>query len=359
MSEKQPSESITLRLRKADGDLLNNMSAVVRISDDIWVASDEKRSVERLRKVNDRLWKQEQEDSFDLSLHLKLPPGTDSDPEIDIEGMDYENNFLWIIGSHSAKRKKTKTKNDAETNIENLKSVTTKGNRFVLARFAMSGNELASPGSSLRALDTDLPPFTELRSDASRLTDLLKDDLHIGPFLSIPSKDNGFDIEGLAVFGNRVFIGLRGPVLRGIAIVLEIEVEADENDPTVLKMKTLPSSLGHIKKHFLDLGGLGVRDLCFLGSDLLVLAGPTMAHDGTVAIFRWKDAINTQDKSFHNPEELFKVPYKEGKNRAEGLTVFLQEHKKLSLLVIYDSPSKEKLDGNDGLVADIFEHTLS
>ena len=31
----------------------------------------------------------------------------------------------------------------------------------------------------------------------------------------IPSNDNGFDVEGLAVSGNRVFLGLRGPVLAG------------------------------------------------------------------------------------------------------------------------------------------------
>ena len=46
--------------------------------------------------------------------------------------------------------------------------------------------------------------------------------------MRLPSKDNGLDIEGLAVLGNRVYLGLRGPVLRGRAIILELELEESE-----------------------------------------------------------------------------------------------------------------------------------
>ncbi|WP_457090403.1 DUF3616 domain-containing protein [Microvirga sp. P5_D2] len=44
---------------------------------------------------------------------------------------------------------------------------------------------------------------------------------HNRPFLSIPSKENGFDVEGLAVREGRISPGLRGPVLRGHAVVLD------------------------------------------------------------------------------------------------------------------------------------------
>ena len=64
------------------------------------------------------------------------------------------------------------------------------------------------------------------------LTEALKKDDHIAPFMQrglpdgtvkgIPSKDNGLDVEGLAVSGNRVFLGLRGPVLRGWTVVIEL-----------------------------------------------------------------------------------------------------------------------------------------
>ena len=64
------------------------------------------------------------------------------------------------------------------------------------------------------------------------LTKSLQDDPHIGPFVprfsngklsGIPGKDNGFDVEGLAVSGNRAFLGLRGPVW-GWAVVLEVQM---------------------------------------------------------------------------------------------------------------------------------------
>jgi hypothetical protein len=41
-------------------------------------------------------------------------------------------------------------------------------------------------------------------------------------FLPLPGKDNGFDVEGLAVFGARLFVGLWGPVLCGWAVILEL-----------------------------------------------------------------------------------------------------------------------------------------
>ncbi len=46
----------------------------------------------------------------------------------------------------------------------------------------------------------------------------------------IPGKDNGFDIEGLAVREDRLLLGLRGPVLRGHAFVLELSLEQDGKD---------------------------------------------------------------------------------------------------------------------------------
>ena len=40
------------------------------------------------------------------------------------------------------------------------------------------------------------------------------------------------------------------------------------------------------KKHFLDLNGMGIRELCLHGKDLIILAGPTMSLEGAMQIFR-------------------------------------------------------------------------
>jgi hypothetical protein len=57
------------------------------------------------------------------------------------------------------------------------------------------------------------------RAGCEGLADLLSGDEHLAPLLVIPSKDNGLDVEGLAAHGESPFVGLRGPVLRGWAVV--------------------------------------------------------------------------------------------------------------------------------------------
>ena len=131
------------------------------------------------------------------------------------------------------------------------------------------------------------------------LTEALKKDDHIGPFVprvlpdgtveGIPSKDNGLDVEGLAVSGNRVFLGLRGPVLRGWTVVIELQVT--DGSSGVFMLDVLGSSGVKFRRHFLQLEGLGVRDLVIHGKDVFVLAGPTMDLDGPVFIYRWRNAL--------------------------------------------------------------------
>ena len=55
---------------------------------------------------------------FDLEPLLKLPDGTEG--EIDIEGLDVDGGYLWLIGSHSLKRKKPDEDDDPEDNIDCL-----------------------------------------------------------------------------------------------------------------------------------------------------------------------------------------------------------------------------------------------
>ncbi len=63
--------------------------------------------------------------------------------------------------------------------------------------------------------------------NGNQLMDTLQTDEHLGLFVStsLPSKENRLDIEELAVDKNKIFLGLRGPVLREFAIILELEVE--------------------------------------------------------------------------------------------------------------------------------------
>ena len=178
-------------------------------------------------------------------------------------------------------------------------------------------------------------------------------DPHFASFLTIPGKDNGFDIEGLAVSGDRIFVGLRGPVLRGWAGILEVSVSAE--DPFRLNLRDIGPQGRPYKKHFLDLGGLGVRDICVDGEDLLILAGPTMNLDGPVVVYRWRGALESSEEQLifaEDLEPLFTVPNGIGVDHAEGMTL-LSDPKRL--LIVYDSPGKTRKVSSRAIKADVFE----
>jgi len=329
----------------------DNFSAVVLHDGHLWLGGDEGTSIDRMTREADGDFGSHAR--FDLAPLLNLPGGGE---EIDIEGLDVDSGYLWLIGSHSLKRKKPDEKKTAVENIKRLANVTADGNRFTLARVPLepSGKPVEKQGSLTVA---------RLEGDArgNLLTETLKNDAHIGPFVprvlpdgtiqGIPSKDNGLDVEGLAVSGNRVFLGLRGPVLRGWTVVVELQVT--EASSGVLTLDALGSSGVKARRHFLQLGGLGVRDLVLHGKDCFVLAGPTMELDGPVFVYRWSNALEQDADSLTFSKDLRKVvslPFGSMKEHAEGLT--LAPGEPLSALVCYDSPAR--LEGANGVVADVF-----
>ena len=192
------------------------------------------------------------------------------------------------------------------------------------------------------------------------MLDLLADDPHLEGFIRssadtpsrpIPGKDNGIDCEGLAVMGDRVFIGLRGPVLRGWAIIVELEV----GEGPGIEPQPIGRGSRRYRKHFLDLRGLGVRDLCRHGDDLIVLAGPTMELDGRTAVFRWRGALTSHVEAVLHRDDLtceFDVPFGKGEDHAEGITLLDDGS---SVLVVYDTPADERKPGHHGIYADVFD----
>jgi hypothetical protein len=341
----------TVTLHFTEAAVREDLSAVVRAGRHLWLASDETTHLERLTRKDDDTFTAHA--SFPLAPYLSLPAGAEE--EIDIEGLDYvaqgEHRSLWLVGSHSVKRKLPKEAEDAsyEQVAKRLATIGGAGNRFLLARLTLKedaeGNDIpAHPAAQLHGHDT-----------GNVLTEALRNDPHVGPFMTIPSKDNGFDIEGLAVAGERIFLGLRGPVLRGWAVILEIALEP-ATDPRFLQLQEVgPGTWYH--KHFLYLDGLGVRELCLMKSDLLILAGPTMELDGPVRIYRWKDALTSTTEQFaYQPEMVREVPFGKAGDHAEGITL-LQKNDEAAppkVLVIYDSPTKKRLKGVTGVQADVF-----
>ena len=269
-----------------DKKLSDGLSVVVQIGRTLWVANDETISLERLTlaeagSTGEYVYGREHA-QFSLNDYLRLPVPPTSDPkdleEADLEGLAYEDGYLWLVGSHSLKRKQPKPDEGFDKSSKRLAKVEGDGNRYLLARIPVEENGETYVLTKKAKEKGKKRTAAQLHGDekGNELMDALGKDEHLGPFLAIPGKDNGFDIEGLAVADGHLFIGLRGPVLRGWAVILEVVPEEDKNDPATLRLKPIGPHGRPYRKHFLQLGGLGVRDLCVQGDDLLILAGPTM-----------------------------------------------------------------------------------
>jgi hypothetical protein len=341
-------------LKKDLAKARDNVSAIALRGEHLWLGGDEGTSIDRMTR--DAAGNFGSHVRFELKDLLALPASPKE--EIDIEGLDVDGGCLWLIGSHSAKRKKADPEKTDADNVERLARVESEGNRFTLARVPLNG--AAEPAASHAGLTA-----ARLSGDAAGnlLTDALRTDAHLGRLVpgrpgagssgGVPSKDNGFDVEGLAVSGDRVFLGLRGPVLRGWAIVIELRVSAGGDG--VLTLEPLGRSGERYLKHFLQLDGLGVRDLVIHGDDLLVLAGPSMDLDGPVYIYRWTDGLKQPADSITFRKDLARivtVPFGVTKDHAEGISLVTETP--VSILVCYDSPDAARIDGS-GVKADIFE----
>ena len=335
--------TVQLRFTGASRELEThtNLSAVRSDGSVLWVAGDETATVERL-VAEDGGWGGQE--SFALAELVDLPG--DADEEADVEGLARDGAYLWAVGSHSLKRKRLKDKHDGAKALDRLATVEGQPNRQVLLRLPLE--EVDGLLRPVRETEVDGAPqrAASYGSRGKDLRDLLEDDEHLAPFLPIPGKDNGLDVEGIAVRGDRVLLGLRGPVLRGWAVVLELRPYVDEDEPDRLRLHELDDGARY-RKHVLDLAGLGVRDLCPDGDDLLVLAGPTMDLDGPVHVFRWHGAMSVDAPTVVRGDALTRevdLPYGEGCDHAEGIGL-LDDGR---LLVVYDSPSADRLQ--DGAV---------
>jgi Protein of unknown function (DUF3616) len=325
----------------------------------LWVTGDEACGVSLLRRldtVGREAARYGEEQFFPLADLLDLPGAADD--EADLEGMALADGCLWVVGSHGAKRKKVDPRRDHADNAKRLASLALDRNRRLLACLPVETDADGRPRLVRETKDGRVAVRLKGDAKSNPLTEALADDPHIGPFLQIPGKDNGFEIEGLAVHGHRLLLGLRGPVLRGWSAVLEIAVESHKGS---LRLVPLDDTGARLRKHFLQLDGLGVRDLHFSGDDLYILAGPTMALDGEIRLYKWpfaRQALTANQEPVRFQTALNKsvpLPHGRGTDRAEALcdlpSALLTA--KPSWLVLYDAPGDARRDGEYTVYGDL------
>ncbi|MEN0063031.1 MAG: DUF3616 domain-containing protein [Myxococcota bacterium] len=193
---------------------------------------------------------------FDLGT---VTTGID-DKEIDLEGVTVHNGALVAIGSLSFKRRRVKDKHDLEEALERLAKV---GKASGGKRTHSDHAYVLQPRLDHGRLTVDFVRRIEVRSHLAELPLL-------APFATLPSKDNGLDVEGLTFHEGSFYLGLRGPVLRGQALL--VRTTSDFESPTLLP---------------LGLDGWGIRAVTPRGpGELWVVSGPTMAHPGPFTLWR-------------------------------------------------------------------------
>ena len=119
-----------------------------------------------------------------------------------------------------------------------------------------------------------------------------------------------------------------------------------------------------IRKHFLQLDGLGVRDLHFSGDDLYILAGPTMVLNGDIRVCKWPAArpllaANREPVRFEEAlTESVALPHGRGTNRAKAICDLppTLSGGKARWLVLYDAPGADRKEGKYTVFGDLLRH---
>lgn len=286
--------------------LLKNLSGSAVMGDVLWTVSDEGRTLECLVRSADAFELHRQVRLDDLGLSIP-GAGASKPAELDLESIDLADGVLWLCGSHCRVRKKSAGNTGAD-------EVTTPLSRSVLAALTLSasGREI----ERARAL-----PF----EGEGSLRHALGTDPFLTPFLDFPTKENGIDIEGIVAHGDSVYLGMRGPVIDGRAVIVRLRLDDD-------------LAIRHHELCVLDLGGLGVRDLARGPSSLLVLAGPMGEPTAPFHLHAWQPGSSPAEQSTH-----VVLTFPDDGEKPEGICMLTRDGEP-GLLVVYDNP-KDRIRG--------------
>jgi hypothetical protein len=250
-----------------------NLSGIVVTDEFLALATDEGTAIQILPRHGSR---------FISQPNGKIPL-LNSDTELDLEGLAWQKPYLYAIGSHSLKRKKIKPG---------------QSNKKAMKRMAQTVRERSREWLFRIQLNDHLKP---IEIEKLSLRPILEKNPIITPFLNIPSKENGVDIEGIAVNGKHLYVGFRGPILR-------------QQQLPVLRL-TLKRKHLEIKKaewKWVNLNGLGIRDMVTVDGGITLLGGPMNRQPQRYALFHWNGETD------FNPKPPFTVLPKT-KGKPEGL----------------------------------------
>jgi hypothetical protein len=283
-----------------------DISCAVLQGDRLIIGADEGHVIQALKEESAGLY------VADRSGHIVLPLKNEDEKEVDVEAMALDNNVLYVVGSHC--RARGRVDPDGETVAENRKSL--RKNRREESRERLYRIELNADGARAKQWVS--------------LHDLIEDDKHLEDASGVPSKENGVDIEGLAVGGqNELLVGFRGPVFRDNYVpVMAIDTSKGfEEDRLEYELR------------FIDLGGRGIRAMAETEEGFLLIGGPVGSEAVSYVLYAWdgKDALPGEDADGgQHVVPLCEIPLPHAAAKAEGLHLLEETGGTNRFLVVFD-----------------------
>ena len=234
-----------------------------------------------------------------------LFPGIDG--EIDAEAAATDGRYVYVTGSHSAKRSDCSS-NPHSRHVIRM-TIDPKTGRALTAGYADTGRLW-----QVMQAQTTLAPF-------------------VGEGKCLGRAPEGINIEGMAVQAGRLYFGFRGPVVNGTAFVLALDADAlfGNADP---KATVWRLALGEHR---------GIRDMVAVSNGFLILAGPDdfATSKGVGWAFFWWDG--KPGGAVLQPKPLGTLDLSQVKLRKcdetlkpESFTVLAETPKSWRLLVLSD-----------------------
>ncbi|WP_244608095.1 DUF6910 family protein [Bradyrhizobium algeriense] len=234
--------------------------------------------------------------------------------DLDGEGVAYAEPYFYVVGSHGCGRSRGKFR---------LSS-------FILARVRVDrqGQPVDRAGRPLAREN-----FAQAVETTYRVSDLLQ---RAGKAAAFFGKDlesaDGLNIEGVAVQGDTIWFGLRGPVRKNKTAYLVSGDIADLFKAGNKRSKAKPEVVP------IDLDGLGIRDLAPLPDKrLLVVAGAAHGPEVPFKLFVVDPAKDKVTRIGPLAAVTGQVDGEMKTGKAEGVTVLDMTGDKAQIVILFDS----------------------
>jgi hypothetical protein len=230
--------------------------------------------------------------------------------ELDGEGVAYAEGAFYVIGSHGHPRDK-KMKLDPDADADKIKARIAASSQVVRIRLKP---DVHSP--LVTADIQDIQASAKLRESITA-EPLLKN------FVDRRLENNGVTIEGVAVIGERLFAGFRGPSLaEGRSPVLSVSLASlFGSAPALPDLKLL--RLGE---------GRGIRDFAPFDGGILVLAGPVGDAPGPYGVYWW----NTKDETSVFLADITKLSGASADFKPEAILPLDTTSSGIRILILFD-----------------------